>query len=724
MEPHGSRLARLLFHGAAVTVLYAATAVWLLDPLFADPWRSHLGASGPGAGWVLPDFNLVMWVMAWDWHALTTDAVSLFDANIFHPAPKMLAASEHMLGNLPVFGPVYGMTGNPVFANQVHLLLCFALSGASVYALVRHWGAGALPAWLAGFVYAFGPLRLHFLPNSQMMATYYLPIALLSFDRALRGARGGWVALFGAAMLMQFLCSYYLAYMSAFALLAYGTAALIVRRGRVESRSMIQLAIATLVVGAVFAMVSLPYIELEQEGLIPDYGGRGRLRINATGLLQAYLQRPTDVALAPFTAPSLYLGYSVLICCIGAFGWSRMRQSRVPWAATGALAIAVISYLMGLGPELRIRQVSIPMPYSWALEIVPGFAAMRIPRRFALFVLLGVACLVGLSLERIFRTARLGVLGRIAASLLLIGLFVWDLDLMGREYETRRPQIEEDLPPIYSIIAELPDGPLLEIPVGGRADGFENALRESERMLYSTYHWKRLLNGYSGYAPPSYALMVAIAQQLPSQRAIDLLARSTGVRYVLVHAATLTRQDVHRWRTSRGVRTVAREGTDWLFEIEGVYEQDLRERFLQVREATETLLGTPLDPLPARDQRADVVVRRSSVARVRPRGRVLLVTEITNQGTRAWPSLAADRARTVQAGCRWYRRNGRVAGVDKPTTRLSTDLRPGQKTLATVKCRAPAGSGLFELKVSLAQGDRWFASASEPISIRVENPPR
>jgi len=47
-------------------------------------------------------------------HALVTDPIHLFDANAFHPARLALAGSDHLLGTLPVAGPVYWFTGNPV----------------------------------------------------------------------------------------------------------------------------------------------------------------------------------------------------------------------------------------------------------------------------------------------------------------------------------------------------------------------------------------------------------------------------------------------------------------------------------------------------------------------------------------------------------------------------------------------------------------------------------
>lgn len=53
-------------------------------------------------------------------------------------------------------------------------------------------------------------------------------------------------------------------------------------------------------------------------------------------------------------------------------------------------------------------------------------------------------------------------------------------------------------------------------------------------MYFSTAHWRPLLNGYSGFAPPSYFEMLHALQDFPAASALDYL-RGRGVRYLLVH---------------------------------------------------------------------------------------------------------------------------------------------------------------------------------------------
>ena len=64
-------------------------------------------------------------------------------------------------------------------------------------------------------------------------------------------------------------------------------------------------------------------------------------------------------------------------------------------------------------------------------------------------------------------------------------------------------------------------------------------------MYYSTFHWQNLLNGYSGFFPPTYVELIAAMAEFPDDRSLAAL-RERGTRYALVHGELLEPADYQR----------------------------------------------------------------------------------------------------------------------------------------------------------------------------------
>jgi len=58
---------------------------------------------------------------------------------------------------------------------------------------------------------------------------------------------------------------------------------------------------------------------------------------------------------------------------------------------------------------------------------------------------------------------------------------------------------------------------------------------DDPRISYlSVFHWKPLVNGYSGFMPQSYANRLTIVRNFPSDHSLATL-RNDRVRYLIVH---------------------------------------------------------------------------------------------------------------------------------------------------------------------------------------------
>ena len=81
-------------------------------------------------------------------------------------------------------------------------------------------------------------------------------------------------------------------------------------------------------------------------------------------------------------------------------------------------------------------------------------------------------------------------------------------------------------------------------------------------MYYSTWHWQPMVNGYSGFAPPSYFELLDRLRSFPDDRSIAYL-RERRVDLLLVHSAYYIKgnfsEDVNRLRR--------RSDIDWVGEF-------------------------------------------------------------------------------------------------------------------------------------------------------------
>jgi hypothetical protein len=86
-------------------------------------------------------------------------------------------------------------------------------------------------------------------------------------------------------------------------------------------------------------------------------------------------------------------------------------------------------------------------------------------------------------------------------------------------------------PPVYAFLNRLPPGVVAEFPVPpkGVIPG-----PDARYTYMSTFHWKPLINGYSGHHPRSYLDRLEYLRGFPDATSLDVL-RQAGVNYVVVH---------------------------------------------------------------------------------------------------------------------------------------------------------------------------------------------
>ena len=490
---------------AAVVAGFGALTVILTFPL-----AFHLGTVGRTDN---ADGQFSIWNVAWVARTLVVDPLHVFDANIFYPHRGTLAYSESNLGAGLLAIPVYWATGNPYAAHNFVFLLSFVLSATGAYYLVRYLVGDRWAAAVAAICFAFCPYVFAHTPHIQLMMTAGLPFSMLAFHRLadrptpLRG-----VAL-GLTMVTQALfCGYY----AVFVALMVGLSVLIIAgiRGRwADARYWTAVSVAAGVAVCVAVPLFAPYAGLQRAtGFARSLDDARRWSANwqsyfASGSsAHAWMlvnARWNDVLFPGYVA----LGFGVAGLAVGWIGRGRLRETSIVYGALGVLAC-----WSSFGPGAGL--------YTALFATVPVFSLLRAPSRFGLVVTLALSVLAGIAISAMLRKLSRPIFSFILLTVVLV-------------VELRVPLAFPSVPliePAYRVLASLPRGAVIELPVYSRRFAFAR----TQYMLSSTVHWMPLVDAYSDYIPQDFADNAGALGGFPSAEAFAILERDR-VRYAVFH---------------------------------------------------------------------------------------------------------------------------------------------------------------------------------------------
>jgi hypothetical protein len=165
---------------------------------------------------------------------------------------------------------------------------------------------------------------------------------------------------------------------------------------------------------------------------------------------------------------------------------------------------------------------------GWLYDNVVLYRGLRVPGRIGQLVLMSAAVLAGAGVARLAgwlklrRPALAAAAPAAIASLIAIEYLMFPLALVPvptAPSESTRWLLSQ--PPALTLMLPLPPHPNLGEP-------------EPFYQFESTFHWRPLINGYSGNYPASYVENVVGMQDFPSDGAMARV-REAGVVHVVVH---------------------------------------------------------------------------------------------------------------------------------------------------------------------------------------------
>jgi hypothetical protein len=230
--------------------------------------------------------------------------------------------------------------------------------------------------------------------------------------------------------------------------------------------------------------------------------------------------------------------------------------------------IMILSFLFTFGPEIHFfgMRTMLYGPYLLLYKLVPGFDGLRVPSRFFIFFILSVSIFAAIGLKKIsskFRGWRKCACWSLflvltAAEYLSIPIVLAEVPTMDK------------IPPIYLWLARKEgDFSIIELPLPKKDQ--PSWVLECPRVYYSSYHWKKIFNGYSGYFPPLYEEMRIRMQEYPMEQNIDEL-RNLGIRYIIVHTREYESKELEHVINSfaqhpEKVMLRSNFGNDFLYEL-------------------------------------------------------------------------------------------------------------------------------------------------------------
>lgn len=683
----------------AATAVYAACAYFLLAPLFDHPGSTLLDTSSIASWLLAPNTDLFIWVLSWDWHSLTTQPSSFWNANILSPMQESLTAVFPRLGHLPVFGPVAAITGNAVEANQINLLANFALSGGALYALMRHWGVSRPAAFFAGFVYALCPSRVSSAATPSLVAGQYLPLGILFVDRAAANRSWGDSLIASLFLIWQAFSALAYAYLVPLIGLVYiGLAPLRSGRERLDLRVLMPFAASLVAVGFLIA----PTVAAVSAGRLEAPNTAGFLELGAAGSWADYLSRSSFFkggSRPNAIATPLYVGWITLALVV--VGIVRGAGAAVPrWLKQVLLASTALAVVLTFGPAGTVLRK------GWEIfgKVVPGASTLLLPSHFGMLFVLTASAFAGLGLDRALAALSPAAL-RLAVAVAVLAATGWELRLgaTGIEVSDRSPYPSR----VYSLLRDQPDGALLEIPFDSCR--LDSPIAQARTMFDSTSHWRPILNGFGELRQSSHDQLLALTAALPDVRALDLLARIADLRHIIARTSQLSIAERRTWLGTKSIREVGYADGRLLLEVGMSRHPSLTASFRNLRKLTTTLRGIPVGPVPesGRIMRASAEFDLLGSAPGIPVRARVTVQNPTDQG---WPVLGGNPDEAVQIAYRWERLDG--TPFTKPRkerrTPLPFDLAPGESVTTNICVIPPAADGPVYLVVGVAQGDEWF----------------
>ena len=573
-------------------VFFLALAVALTWPLAA-----HLGSVLADLG----DSALNTFILDWVCHALIHSPLHVYDAPIFVPDQFPIAYSENMIGIAILLFPLHAI--GAVALHNLAILLGFATSALGAFLLARHVTRDTIASLIAGVFYGFTNFKFDHIVHLQIVWSAWLPLLLLATLLYWRTPDVQRAAFLAVAFAMNGLSNVYFLLMGGFTLVVTISflAAVEPRRDRAFwKRLVIAIGIACIVLVPVlmpYAIVSHLYGFKHPPGEVrggsaqlqnwfiaspfdwlygrADPEGKASERHLFPGIVIPVLlviasvwrtaRTPGSLATLGMTVALIprvdltmrghrlisfdNLAIPVFLAVVIAFVWLARKGTLRRWIAASRFTAEEWCGIVWLAVGFVGSLGMYGFLHHALYRLVPPFAAIRVPARWA------VVAEVGLAMWGAIGAAQLLKRRRAIVGTLLLALTIVEVIPHRFEWHEVPP-----VAPVYLWLRDAKPGVALELPMSGHAE-------QPLYLLASTAHHQPIMNGASGWDGPTHLRLNAkwSAGELDDDflRTIE----RAHCRIVIVHRALLREHQAETDAFVRRLQYLRRFGTDDVYVV-------------------------------------------------------------------------------------------------------------------------------------------------------------
>lgn len=515
----------------AITFLFFSLAVYITYPLLFN-----LGSLISG----MSDDLLVPWVQQWSVYALVHSPLDLFDAPIFYPLSNTLAYSHLQLTSTLISWLPSLFLNEPAGIYNISVIASFFLSGFSMFLLTYFLTKNYVASILTGVLFIFSPIFIDRRVHIQLLGIYGLPLSVLAFLYYIKSKKIIYFILTLIAAFLQSLNNFITGYFVFFAITIVSLFHITQKRETIRvlcNKRTIGISFIFLLTLLPFA---LPYFSVSQEfAYTRDIRETIHTAIQPEDLLHTNIHSRLYQLLnsLPFNQhPDVkngFYGLSFFMLVILSVIYSILKKERY---LILFLIIGFIGLILSLGPFLHFGRETIhqpfpiPLPYVLFYYLLPGFQGFRDSSSFMILSIFGFAIAIGIFFNSVKKHMSKHTSIFFAVIFMVLAIIEFQFPMPYQKLISKK-----DFPFEHKFLMQSPkDTAYVEMPMYVW-NMQPYVIEETKRQYYSTLHFRRSLNGASGFTPPPWEERTYwLLQNFPNSKSIDML-KKLEIKYVIVH---------------------------------------------------------------------------------------------------------------------------------------------------------------------------------------------